>query len=169
MKRTYFIAGIVATAVGLTAVGASAGSHGGKDKGPRGPKMSFEQLDTNGDGFITQDELDAHHKARFDEMDANGDGVISADELKAGMMKRAQERAERRSAKMMEHMDENGDGVLSMEEMQHKGKGMKKGKGPGSMIERFDSDGDGKISQAEFDAAREKMGKRHGKMKGGDQ
>lgn len=121
----------------------------------KGPRHSFEQLDTNGDGQLTRDEMQAHMKARFDAADTNGDGVMSLEEMQA----RGQERAAKRATKMIERLDTDGDGGVSFDEAQ-----ARRG---GKMFERADTDGDGAISKAEFDTAREKMremqAKRHGK------
>lgn len=50
---------------------------------PAGPKRSdrFKQMDTNGDGRITREELDARRTARFDMLDVNHDGKLSAGEV----------------------------------------------------------------------------------------
>jgi len=110
--------------------------------GPRHEKPTFEQLDANGDGALTQDELAARGQARFAEADQNGDGVLSADELNA----RAQERMARRTAKMIERFDTDGDGGLSAEEMPRR-------HGAINLLEKADTDGNGSISKAEFDTA----------------
>ncbi|MFY0597698.1 MAG: EF-hand domain-containing protein [Cognatishimia sp.] len=152
MKRAVLISGVTAMALALTAGVASAkGGHG-----KHGPRVSFEQLDVNGDGQITKDEIAAAATARFNEADTNGDGNLSAEELAA-----ASERAkEERIAKMIEKRDENGDGVLSQAEMQPKEDRTDK------MFERMDENGDGVISAEEFEAAKSKRkGKRGDKGK----
>ena len=167
MKRTYLITGIVVTALSVTAVAASANGFDGKKRG-HGPRINFEEVDTNGDGFLSQAELEAHGAARFATADTNGDGVLSADELQAAMEARAADRAKRGSEKMIERMDANGDGVLSQDEMKPRGDRTAR------MFERLDKDGDGQISKEEFEAAREKMRdgrkgkKRHGQKADGD-
>ena len=60
-------------------------------KPPAGPlagppaAYSFEKMDANGDGKVTQDEYLAAQtellKQRFAAMDANGDGVVTKDEM----------------------------------------------------------------------------------------
>ncbi len=93
---------LVATGViGLGAIGASVipamakhhGEHHGKNYGDK--KAKFAEMDANGDGAVSLDELTAHTTAkiqdriqkRFDKMDANGDGQITEDELKSGKRK----------------------------------------------------------------------------------
>ena len=111
MKRAVLISGVTAISLALSAgFVAAKGGYGGKG----GPRLSFEQLDLNGDGQVTKDELAAQATARFNDADTNGDGNLSAKELAA-----ASERAkEERIARMIEKRDENGDGVLSQAEMQ---------------------------------------------------
>ena len=72
MKSTSFIAVIVATS-GLLGAGAALAKPG---HGGFGPKMSFEELDTDRDGQVTQAELEAHKAARFAETDSNGDKQV---------------------------------------------------------------------------------------------
>jgi Ca2+-binding EF-hand superfamily protein len=62
---------------------------------------------------LTREEMAAQERVRFDQMDANGDGQLSADEL--GKM--GKKRAEKRAAKMMKRVDANDDGMISFEEM----------------------------------------------------
>lgn len=149
MKRAVLISGVTAIALALTAVSASAKGFGGRDGGPR---MSFEQLDANGDGVLTQDELQAQGAARFAAVDANGDGLLSAEEIAA----QADRDISDRVAKMIEKRDANGDGLLSQEEMQPNEDRAAR------FFERMDENGDGGISQEEFEAK-----KKHGKRKGG--
>lgn len=56
-------------------------------KGPP-PHDRFKEADTNGDGFLTKDEMkaqqDKHLNEMFDKTDTNKDGKLSPDEMKAG-------------------------------------------------------------------------------------
>ncbi len=89
---------LVATGViGLGAIGATVipamAKHHGENYGDKQAK--FAEMDTNGDGAVSLDELTANATAkiqdriqkRFDKMDANGDGQITEDELKSGKRK----------------------------------------------------------------------------------
>jgi len=110
--------------------------------GPERERPTFEQLDADGDGVLSQAELDAIGQTRFDAADSNGDGVLSAEEMAA----RAQERIAKRTDAVIERFDTNGDGVLSVEEMP-------RGRGQQKLLEKADTDGDGSISKAEYDTA----------------
>ncbi len=150
MTKTKFIAAIVATAavVGGGAVMAKPG-FGGKAGFGRG--VTFADIDANGDGAITQDELKGLRDARFAAADANGDGQLSLEELTAT----ARERAQTHASRMLSRLDANKDGALSLDEMP-------KPRRAGKMFDRIDANGDGAISQDEFDSARLKHQARHG-------
>jgi hypothetical protein len=153
MKHRHFIAGIViaAGAVAAGAVLAQQGPMDGSRMGPgMGPRMSFEELDANGDGQITKDEMQAQAQARFKAVDTDGNGAISLEEMQA----QARQRADAHAAEMFKQMDENGDGMISPDEM----------KGPrrademmDRMFSRADADKSGGISKEEFDAAQARM------------
>lgn len=161
MKRTYVIAGVTALSLIATSGAALALGKDRGDRGARGPQINFEQADTNKDGKLSREEMDAYAKARFDAADTNGDGKLSPEEMVAAAQKRDEERAQQRRAKMAERMldrlDADGDGALSYEEM------------PGQqsqsdrMFSRLDADDDGAISAEEMEKARERMEDRRGK------
>jgi Ca2+-binding EF-hand superfamily protein len=144
MKKITLTALAISIAVGgmgfLTAVMAKPGSMRG------GQMPSFEMLDTNGDGVITQTEINAIGAGRFAESDANGDGYLDADELKAQMG----ERMGLAIKHMIERADTNGDGKLSADEV--------KSPQAGKLFEHVDADGNGEITQEEWDAAKAKRG-----------
>jgi Ca2+-binding EF-hand superfamily protein len=152
MTQTKIFAVILATAGALaaTTVVAKPGGFGGM-----GPKVQFEELDTDGNGEITKAEMEAHKASRFATADSNGDGKLSAEEMAA----QARKRATKRVGKMISRLDKDGDGMLSQEEMANRG-----GR-HGDMFVRVDSDGNGAISKEEFEQARQHRG---GKWRGGD-
>lgn len=57
------------------------GGRGGRG----GPQAMLKRADANGDGQVTQAEMQAAALARFDRMDTNGDGTITRDERRAAM------------------------------------------------------------------------------------
>ena len=133
----------------LIAVGAGAAI--AQERG--GPRMSFEQLDVDGSGEITVEDLTAMRDSRFAGVDANGDGNVTLDEFKAAEMARAGERA----AEMFARLDVDGDGILSRDVLE-RGRGDERG---ARMIERFDTDNSGGVSAEEFEQARLMM-REHG-------
>ena len=156
MQAKTMVLGVVSAAMVVT-VGATAiaqGKHG------YGQRPSFEEVDANGDGKITQDEMQARAATRFGEADSDGDGAISRDE----MMAKAMARAEKRVDRMMGRLDADDDGKVSKTEMQQM-----RGKRMGRMIKRMDADGDGSLSEEEFAQGHRKghhgrHGKGYGRM-----
>jgi len=141
---------LLGSTLALTLIGLGAGAvmaQGGHRGGPQLP--SFEQLDTDGDGMLTQAEMQNSAQAKFNENDTNGDGMLSVEELTAA----ADRERDRRVERLLERKDTNGDGMLSLEEMAPQN--------GDRLFERADTDGDGTISLEEWEAAKEKMrGKR---------
>jgi len=129
MKKTILTTLAVAVTIaglGLTTA-ASAGQNG--PKGPRGPHLpEFSQLDANGDGAVTMDEVTAVGAAKFAENDTNGDGFLDASELLAAMQANG---------------PQNGDANRPAPD------GSRQGRGFGQMLQRLDTDQDGQISKAE--------------------
>ena len=131
--------------------------------------QSFQRLDKNQDGKLTRDELPERIADRIMAADTDGDGAVTQAELEAAGARmggrrgpNAQGRQGRQGrpdpAQMFAHLDKNQDGKLTKDEL------------PERMAERLmaaDTNGDGAITKAEFEAAREKMGGRRGQHGGG--
>ncbi len=147
MKSATFISGIVLVAIAVT--GTSVLAAGPKDRAP----VSFQELDANGDGQVTKEEMEAHRNARFTTADTDGDGQLSVQEMQAA----AQQNANDRVTKMFEKHDANGDGFLSDDELP-------KPRRADKMFDRIDADSSGGISEQEFANAKDKMG-RHNKKR----
>jgi Ca2+-binding EF-hand superfamily protein len=135
LAKTTIIGATVIALMGSVSV-ANAKQHGSK-----GPRVSFEQLDMNGDGFITKTELQAAHEARFAKNDTDGDGFLSVEELEASKSKMGkgkkggEGKSERKKARMMRYLDENGDGKIALSEIPTDRMDR--------MIEKLDADDDG--------------------------
>lgn len=168
MKRTSLISAVAMIAV----LGSAAASFadGKKDMERRGGMMpTFEMLDADGDGLVTEAEMDAYKKAemdarkaaRFAEADTDGNGSLSAEEMSAKMPgkgekdkkgEKGSERKTERLEKMISRMDTDGDGEVSAAEMD----AMEKK----SLFERLDTNGDGVLTADEFAAGADRG---HGK------
>lgn len=135
MTQTKLIFAIVAAAglVGATNVLAKSGFGG------FGPRMQFEDLDTDGNGEISKAEMAAHKAARFKAADSNGDGKLTPEEMQA----MAQKKMAKRTQKMITRFDQDGDGALSESELPNGGR-------HGDMFETIDADASGGISKEEF-------------------
>ena len=160
-----------------------ASAHGGRSGGPVGnlgpAGMDFATLDADGDGLLTQVEMQAIGKTRFDASDTDASGTLDKDEMMAQVSAMIDKRrggcedrgegaggfAEMRlnfiADRILGRMDKNDDDVLSMDEMQPPTDRM------GGFIERFDSDDDGALSEDEFAAAGERSD-RHGRKPQGN-
>ncbi|MCI4662207.1 MAG: calcium-binding protein [Neomegalonema sp.] len=154
MKKTAILAGLVIAGSSFALLSpVLADGPKGPQGGARGPQFleRFEQADTNGDGKVTPDEIEAMKAARFSEADADKDGVLTAEEMAAHAKAQFEARFARHAERRLKWMDKNGDGVLSLDEMD----------GPGArMAMRLDRDGDGAISREEAQAAQERFAKR---------
>jgi hypothetical protein len=82
-----------------------------------GPGLDFATLDADKDGKITKAEMEDYRAARTAEIDADGDGFLSADELAAMQIKAFTERAQDMAARMVTMMDADNDGKLSAAEL----------------------------------------------------
>jgi hypothetical protein len=143
-----YIAALAMAAVSLSSMAVEAKG------GPRGERPDFSEIDANGDGALTQEEIQAfmstRGQARFAETDANGDGSLSRDEMIAA----ADARREGRIDSMIERLDTDGDGALSQEELAE-GRDRFQGRRGGRIearFERMDANDDGTISQEEWTA-----------------
>ena len=100
----------------------------------------FKDADTNADGVLTRDEVDAartaHHAKMEAELDTNGDGVVSADEKTAGRAKFEEMWTKR--------LDTNRDGVVSNDERK-----AARAKFREAWIARHDTNHDGALSADE--------------------
>ncbi len=142
------VAAAVVAAVGATGFAVAVahergGGHGrwmrghGGDFGRHGGGMRMmEEYDTNGDGKLTQGEVNHARAAQLKKFDKDGDGTLSIGEYEAlwlaAMRERMVDRFQehdadgdgkvteqefgRRHARMIERMDRNGDGVFDEED-----------------------------------------------------
>lgn len=148
------LAAMLGATLSTTAL-ADRGGPGPMGMGPE-PMLDFAEVDTNSDGKITPEELDAYRAARTAALDADKDGKISAAEMQAQIEARMKTRAAGMAARMVEMRDTDGDGLLSAAELAEPPMpGM-----AGMIFDRADADKDGAVTQAELDAMRDRMAER---------
>lgn len=134
MKIGMTTAGAAIAAMFAGAGGAAAGDWVGR---------TFDRLDADGDGRITEAEAAAASDARFDRADADGDGRLTAAEATAEAQSRIAERFSR--------MDADGDGNVTLDEMRRTAGERMAGLAV-KRFERLDGNGDGAVERAEFGA-----------------
>ncbi len=150
MKKAILIIAAIGATVGATSLQA-------RDHGER-EKPAFSAIDTDGNGQITEAEMQAYRSARvaerFATADANNDGSLTVEEIVAAAREGAEDRAQRRAERMMSRLDANENGTLEADELA--GRGDRGGKGFG----RADANNDGMLSEAEYDAMKGRRGNR---------
>ncbi|HUL96956.1 MAG TPA: EF-hand domain-containing protein [Usitatibacter sp.] len=105
-------------ALGLAAAGATYAA--GPQGGGQDFMARLKKADTNGDGMISRDEAAKslpRISQHFDEIDTNHDGQITNEELQAFHQKAGSKREER-AAERFKRLDTDGDGRLSRAEAQ---------------------------------------------------
>lgn len=122
-----------------------------------GPQMIFSEMDLDGDGVVTLEEMQAARGGHLATADADGDGLITRAELVAHAMSRAETRIDR----LLQRADADGDGALSMAELAAT-RDSRQQAGLERMFRRVDADGDGRVTAAEFEAAMGRMVGRRG-------
>lgn len=136
-------AGVIALGAGALSIGAYAdgrghgwgGKHHGHWGGGRAQEM-FETFDADGDGSVTQAEVEQVRNQRFAQFDANNDGTLSLDEYQALWMDAMRERMVDR----FQRHDDDGDAAVTPEEFAEPF---------GRIVQYLDRDGDGAVTMDE--------------------
>lgn len=136
---------LVAITLGLGATFAIAsdddhrwGKHGGFG-GHRGQVMQqmFDQMDSNGDGAITEAEAKDKIESTLANNDGNANGSLNLAEFEAVWM----EHTRFKMVDVFQRLDENGDGEITAAELTEKRM---------AMMDRVDRNGDGQITKKEI-------------------
>ena len=93
----------------------------------------FDEVDADGDGAVTQAEIDTYRDARVGAVDASGDGALDIDEFDTLY----RELTRSRVVDAFQRLDEDGDGAITSEELDVRF---------GSIVERLDRNDDGALS-----------------------
>jgi hypothetical protein len=121
--------------------------------GPLGHEM-LQTVDTNGDGALSQDEINAAINARFAEFDADKNGSLSLPEFEALWAEITRPAAVR----AFQFLDPNGDASVAKTELDDRF---------GTLVSRFDRNDDGMLSPDDRSEHRGGHGGRH-RWFGGD-
>lgn len=131
--------GLLAVSGGALLAGASYADPGfGRQRSPMGMMgpMGHEMLrdiDTNDDGSLSQEEIDAAVNGRLSEFDANNDGTLSLEEFQALWAEVTRPLAVR----AFQFLDPNGDAAVTKAELDERF---------GAVVAHFDSNDDGILS-----------------------
>lgn len=128
-------------------------------------QIDFSELDADGNGSLSAEELQAGRGNMLERADADGDGQVTETELLAMVTAQAEERV----ARVMERLDADGDGAITEAEIaaaQEARQEERRARMAERIFERIDENGDGEISAEEFEAAQERMQGRRGGGRG---
>ncbi|NJM84204.1 MAG: hypothetical protein HC844_18730 [Tabrizicola sp.] len=117
--------------------GEGKGHHEGRGGPGRGGSEMFltlfGQVDADGNGSVTQEEIDAFRTAKVGQADASGDGALSIEEFDTLY----REFTRSRMVDMFQELDADGDGSVSAAELDAR---------VGDVVNRLDRDGDGALT-----------------------
>jgi Ca2+-binding EF-hand superfamily protein len=110
------------------------GGHGhGRFGGGEMLRGLFDEVDADGDGTVTQAELDTFRAAQFSAADTSGDGSVSIDEFATVYFARIRPQM----VDAFQAFDDDGDGAVTSAELEERFE---------SAMSRLDRDGDGTLS-----------------------
>lgn len=112
------------------------GKHGGHFGGRSQSEVFatvFAEVDADGDGSVTQEEIDTYRTAKVAEADASGDGALTIEEFDTIY----REFTRSRMVDAFQDLDADGDGTISAEELDNRF---------GNIVERMDRDDDGALT-----------------------
>ena len=139
LTKTLIVVGAATVVGAVTFAGVSQAGRGwgGKHGAFGGAAQMLEQFDADGDGRLTQTEIDTARTERFAKYDANGDGALSLDEF-SGLF---QEVSRPMMVRAYQKLDPDGDASVTAEEFDRPF---------ANLVERHDRDGDGALSRSDM-------------------
>jgi hypothetical protein len=147
MKQTLLSTAVLCIA--LTSFGAAARPPE-PSQGPGGMAGFLARFDSDGDGLVTRQEIEAVRAAEFQEADSNADGSLSYDEFVAMQQQRRAERL----ANDFALLDQDGNGAISGSEFSD-GQPQEQADVAAVLFGLADLDADASLSLAELQALRE--------------
>jgi len=164
--KNFFVASALVVAVGLGLAYAQIAAAQGQSSPPGKGRNPIGAADTNNDGAVTLEELQAVNpkvtEESFARMDTNGDGVLTAED-RQNRRGRAAGKDGRKPGAGFAEADTDGNGVLSASEFSAAFPGA-----PVDAFSRIDADSSGTITQQELKQAHETREAVHGKLREAD-
>lgn len=114
-----------------------------------------ERYDSNGDGMVSPEEIQAVRAAEFKTADTNQDGVLSLQELQAHKQNKRTEKTNRHFSAL----DKDNNQQLSVEEFQSSRRAAKNPAAAASLFGLADTDGSNSLSLSEFTLLRSPEGR----------
>jgi len=139
MNRILFAASVI------SGVSLAAAAHAMQEPQQQpGPRCGMEQVDKNGDGEITLEEIEAARAERFKAADTDGSGGLSREEIEAARQHRREMRRQCDPRQMrFNRLDADGDGKITREE---------NAAAANARFDRMDANGDGVLTIDEMPA-----------------
>lgn len=92
------------------------GGPGGPGQGRPNPAELLARLDQDDDGKLSREEVPERMAGRFDQLDENGDGYLTTNELARRGGPRGQGGGRPNPEEMFRRLDKNGDGMVTRDE-----------------------------------------------------